>query len=125
MNAKEELEPVLRELLHAIRSGDAEKYTQMSSPELTCFEPETQGSRVDGLDFHLFFMNNQNPSNFYFEIVNPVYRIEGNLGYAVYTLIDNRVSDTGFDLKQVNETRIFEKLNGKWIMIHFHRSHTN
>jgi len=33
-------------------------YSKLVDPQLTCFEPETCGNLIDGLDFHRFYFDN-------------------------------------------------------------------
>ena len=109
-------------ILKAIRDGDVEKYKQYSSDTLTAIEPESSGLIVDGLDFHIFFLSHTQPSDYHIELINPVIRIYHNTAYIAYALIDNTFTDGKFNLKNVCETRIFEKELGVWRMVHFHRS---
>ena len=123
ISAKVELEPVLLDLLNVIQQGDSLKYKEMTNDNLTCFEPGTQDLPVEGLPFHNLWLN-EIPSNepYHIEIINPTYRIIGNVGYAAYSLIVGRVVDGIPQARKSTETRIFEKNSGKWKMIHFHRS---
>lgn len=123
MTAEEEVKEILMKLLHAIRDGDATTYKELASEDLSCFEPETHGHNVNGLDFHLFFMEHSMTKDpYHLEIVNPIIRIYGDTGYTAYTLIQNKLKDGDYVITQVNETRIFNKENGNWKMVHFHRS---
>ncbi len=109
-------------LLHGIRDGDIEIYKELVSDKLTCFEPETQGHNVKGLDFHLFFMQNSKVSHpYHIELVDPVINVYGDTAYAAYTLIQNTYDQGEYTIKSVNETRIFNKQDGKWKLVHFHR----
>lgn len=123
MKPEEELKQILMKLLHGIRTGDVDTYKELVSKSLSCFEPETQGHNVDGLAFHLFFMEHSKIKDpYHLEIVNPIIRVYGDTGYTAYTLIQNKLKDGNYVITQVNETRIFNKENGKWKMVHFHRS---
>jgi len=53
----EELNALNKRLLQAITDGDWETYKQLCDPSLTCFEPESKGYLVEGLDFHKYYFN--------------------------------------------------------------------
>ena len=50
--AEEEVVAATRRLLAAVGAGDYAAYESLSSEDLTCVEPETQGHIVEGLGFH-------------------------------------------------------------------------
>ena len=110
------------ELLKAIKDGDIEKYKQFSSESLTAIEPETSGLIVSGLDFHLFFLRNNQKREYHIELINPTIRVFNDTAFIAYTLIENKVIEGKFNLKNVFETRIYHKENGTWKMVHFHRN---
>jgi calcium/calmodulin-dependent protein kinase (CaM kinase) II len=123
MEAETEIKEVLLRLLHGIRQGDVELYEELVDPELTCFEPESQGHGVKGLPFHFFFMEHtSDPGPYHLELVDPTIRVFGDTAYAAYTLLIQRKKEEGFDISRVNETRIFHRIDGSWKMVHFHRS---
>ena len=120
---EEELEQLLLELLHTIRQGDMDRYFDLSSKKLTCFEPETQGALVTGLPFHLFMLDHfKATAPYHLELINPQYHIFEEIAYAVYSLIITSVRDGEPVIRKVNETRIFKKFDDNWKMVHFHRS---
>lgn len=59
---KNEIYRLTENLLESIRIGDYETYCKLVSSELTCFEPETKGHLVKGLDFHKFYFENSKPA---------------------------------------------------------------
>jgi calcium/calmodulin-dependent protein kinase (CaM kinase) II len=123
MDEETELQEVLLRLLHGIREGDIEIYKELVDPELTCFEPESQGHGVRGLSFHFFFMEHTtNSSSYHLELVDPTIKVYGATGYAAYTLLIQKNGDQGVEISSVNETRIFRRIDGTWKMVHFHRS---
>lgn len=113
----------LESLLDSIQRADIPSYRQLVSDTVTCFEPETQGNRVDGVEFHVFQTESQEiPRRFHLELVDPVIRVYGNAAYASYTLLVSRDDDGVVTNTAMNETRVFIKEAGDWRMIHFHRS---
>lgn len=122
-STNEEIRATLETLLTAIQHGDLNTYKSLVCPDLTCFEPQTQGHRVEGMDFHLFVTESQPAlKRVHFEIIDPAIRVFGNTGYAAYTLHVMREDDDGFQLSVMNETRVFVKRAHIWQMVHFHRS---
>jgi calcium/calmodulin-dependent protein kinase (CaM kinase) II len=113
----------LESLLSSIQRADITTYRQLVSETLTCFEPETRGNRVDGIDFHVFLTEGQEiPQRFHLELVDPVIRVYGNAAYACYTLLVSRDHEGIVTITAMNETRVFAKEQGDWKMVHFHRS---
>lgn len=124
MNEKEqEIYDLLLKMLHAIKQGDADTYTRLTSKELTCIEPETGGHIVDGLPFHLFLVERtSNDQEYHIEVVNPKIKVYDDTAYTSYTLIVTRWDEGEPVFNQFYETRIFHKEHGLWKMVHFHRS---
>jgi len=112
----------LLELLHAIKQGDADTYTRLSAKDLTAIEPETGGQIVEGLPFHVFLIERSTMADYHLEVINPTIKVEGNMAYACYNLVTSQKKDDTFRFDQVQETRIFQRIDGLWKMIHFHRS---
>jgi calcium/calmodulin-dependent protein kinase (CaM kinase) II len=120
---QQEVYDTLLELLHSIKSGDVETYTKLSSDELTCIEPETGGHLVEGLPFHTFLVERSpKDKQYHIEVVNPAIRVYGDTAYAAYTLTNSFWKGEGATFSQFQETRIFRKIEGTWVMVHFHRS---
>ena len=116
----------LEALLHSIQRADIATYRTLVHQDLTCFEPETQGHRVNGVDFHVFITESQEaPRRLHLELVDPVIRVYGDAAYASYTLLVSREDQDGFAVNAMNETRVFIKQQAQWKMIHFHRSRPN
>jgi len=119
-----ELLDVNQRLLESIASADWETYSTLCDPTLTCFEPESQGMLVEGMDFHYFYFNlgpGSTPANT--TICSPHVRVLGDAGIVSYVRLVQR---TGADGKPVTvrwaETRIWHRRDGQWRHVHFHRS---
>lgn len=119
----EEFRAALLELLHTIEKAEVETYQQRVSEKVTCFEPETGGAKVKGRDMHIFFVKNSTaPDHYFFDIIDPTFKISGDLAYAAYTFLLAEISDGKTTSTTENVTRIFQKEEGEWKMVHFHRS---
>jgi hypothetical protein len=124
MNETEELLTLTRRLLDSIAERDWATYQELCDPSLTCIEPESLGCLVEGLAFH----------NFYFRlgggrrdhstgISNPHVRVIGDAAIVSYVRLNQRVDGDG---KPVTfgfaETRVWQRRDGRWRHVHFHRS---
>ena len=120
-----EIKEVLMKILHGIQLRDNETYKKYVSEDLTCFEPESQGFQIDGLDFHLFFSKViPITENYHLELIRPTIKVFDNSAYASYTLLVSKQQGKDVIINSSNETRIFHKKDGIWKMVHFHRSNT-
>lgn len=127
MNRRErEVMETLERLLHAIYCQDTDTYRDLVAEDVSSFEPETP-MRVDTLDFHLHYMRQQkatrHPSAQYrLDIVNPRVQVYGNVAIATYTLVVTRSDEGGIRFSTINETRVFVRQDGRWLMVHFHKT---
>lgn len=120
---------VTTQLLASIDARDLETYRALTAPDLTSFEPEAKGHRIDGLPFHEFFLSRplRPGSSARSEILNFHARTLGpNSAVACYTRITQKHDgDSGaFRLSHANETRVFTRASesAPWRQSHFHRS---
>ena len=115
-----------RSLLDSIVSGDWAAYAELCDPTLTCFEPEARGHLVEGLEFHQFYFNG--PSSSGPKIINttmasPHVRVMGDVALICYTRLTQVYDASGSPItKSVEETRVWQKRDGRWRHVHFHRS---
>lgn len=111
-------------LLDAIAGQDWAAYEELCASDLTCFEPEAVGSLVEGLAFHRFYfvLGGSGPKNT--TIVSPHVRMLGpDAGVIGYNrLVQFLDGDGRPQTARFEETRVWERRNGRWIHVHFHRS---
>lgn len=111
-------------LLDSIVQGDWETYAELCDPSLTCFEPEARGHVVEGLEFHQFYFGGA-PST---KKVNTTMasshvRMMGDVAIVCYTRLTQTHDAAGAAItKSVEETRVWQKKDGQWKHVHFHRS---
>ena len=120
-----ELLTLTERLLQAIALGDWETYDLLCDPELTAFEPEARGHLVGGMEFHRFYFALDRPrtaSNT--TLAAPHVRLLGDDAAVVsYVRLVQSLGDdgqprtTGFE-----ETRVWQRQDGQWRHVHFHRS---
>lgn len=123
---KQEIIKLTEQLLTAVATGDFESYTKLVDPQLTCFEPETCGNLIEGLDFHRFYFDN-GPKSYKSSnmcIMNPhVHVIGDDAACIAYTTLSQHLDKTGVaHSRQTEETRVWLRRDGKWQNVHFHRS---
>ena len=120
----EELLALTQRLLDCIAARDWDKYQDLCDPSLTCFEPEALGQRVEGLASHQFYFRlGGGRREHHTTLANPHVRLMGDVAVVTYVRLNQRVDadgrpvTTGFE-----ETRVWERREGIWRNVHFHRS---
>jgi ketosteroid isomerase-like protein len=120
----EELLHLNQKLLDSIARADWEAYVELCDPSLTCFEPEALGQLVEGMEFHRFYFQLPGAATpFNTTMASPHVRIMGDVAVLSYVRLNQRVgSDSVPMTSSVEETRVWQKQNGVWKHVHFHRS---
>jgi len=122
---RDELLARLQRLLGAIDAGDWNTYAELCDPSLSAFEPEARGYLVEGLEFHRYYFDldkQRGPVNT--TISSPHVRLLGEevavIGYIrlIQALDDNGKPET----VRFEETRVWQRQDGHWKNVHFHRS---
>uniref|UniRef100_H2PH29 calcium/calmodulin-dependent protein kinase n=1 Tax=Pongo abelii TaxID=9601 RepID=H2PH29_PONAB len=124
---KQEIIKVTEQLIEAISNGDFESYTKMCDPGMTAFEPEALGNLVEGLDFHRFYFENlwsRNSKPVHTTILNPHIHLMGDESACIAYIRITQYLDAGGIPRtaQSEETRVWHRRDGKWQIVHFHRS---
>jgi ketosteroid isomerase-like protein len=121
---RDELVGLTRRLLDAIASGDWATYADLCDPSLTAFEPEGRGQRVEGLDFHQFYFQLGAVSRARnTTLAAPHVRLLGDAAVVSYVRLDQRGGPDGAPLTLAfEETRVWQRRDGRWRHVHFHRS---
>jgi calcium/calmodulin-dependent protein kinase (CaM kinase) II len=111
-------------LLEAIAQGDWESYQELCDPTLTAFEPESGGQLVEGLAFHQFYFRLGGFSGpHHTTMCAPRVRLMGDVALVTYVRLEQRVGTSGTPATAAfEETRIWQRREGAWRHIHFHRS---
>jgi calcium/calmodulin-dependent protein kinase (CaM kinase) II len=130
---KQEIVRVTQQLLDAISCKDFEAYSRLCDPAMTCFEPETLGNLIEGMDFHKFYFDNAQPSastqhrrhQIHTTLLNPNVHLMGDEGACIaYVRLTQYMDKHGeARTRQAQETRVWQKRNGRgWVCVHVHRS---
>lgn len=121
-----ELLKINQQLLEAIAQGDWNTYAKLCDPSITAFEGEARGELVEGMPFHRFYFDldgQGGPTNT--TMCAPHVRIIGDVGIVCCVrLVQHLDADRNPGTRRSEETRIWQRQNGQWRHIHFHRSST-
>ncbi len=119
-----ELLQLNQKLLDSIANADWKTYQELCDPSLTCFEPETGGHLVEGLPFHEFFFKLGGVKGEHITTMSsPHVRIMGDVAVISCVRVNQRLTGDGSPvIKTVAETRIWQRKDGRWRHVHFHRT---
>jgi hypothetical protein len=120
----DELLRLNHKLLDCIARADWKVYQELCDPTLTCFEPEAMGQLVEGMEFHRFYFQLSGASSPHnTTMASPHVRIMGDVAIVSYVRLNQRVLADGSPVtRAVTETRVWQKQNGVWKHVHFHRA---
>jgi calcium/calmodulin-dependent protein kinase (CaM kinase) II len=143
-DATHELLKLSQQLLNSIDQQDWKTYSDLCDASLTAFEPEAVGNLVAGLPFHQFYfeMEGSGPPQASGEagfqppvaanrlrraqqssISSPAVRLMGDAAVVTYVRLTQRIQPSGRPSTiACEETRVWQKQNGVWKHVHFHRS---
>ena len=118
-----------RRLLAAVAAGDWTAYRDFVANDITCFEPEAGGHLVEGLPFHEFYFKlppapGRAAKPVTTTMVSPRVRLlSDNAAVLSYVRLVQKLDDAGKPVTvSSEETRVWQKLGGRWQHVHFHRS---
>jgi hypothetical protein len=126
-DAAQELLDLNQKLLDAIASGDWKTYEELCDPSITCFEPEALGHLVEGLPFHRFYFELPSagpaPKSNTTMVAPHVRMLSSDAAVVSYVRLTQRVQPNAGPLSvRQNETRVWQRRDGRWRHVHFHRS---
>jgi len=116
-----------RKLLESIVAGDWKTYTSLVAYDITCFEPEARGQLVEGLPFHEFYfkLGAAKPAVVpTITLAAPNVRLLGeDAAVVAYMRMTQKLDDAGRPITSLcEETRVWQRIDGAWKHVHFHRS---
>jgi ketosteroid isomerase-like protein len=123
----EELLRLSHRLLEAIDDRDWESYVELCDSSLTAFEPEAGGHLISGLDFHQFYFDGRRDAvgegiRRQSSISSPSVRLLGDAAVVTYVRLVQVDCDGRYTTAAFEETRVWERQEGGWRHVHFHRS---
>lgn len=125
IDSSEELIALTEQLLASIAEADWDTYERLCDPTITAFEPESCGHLIDGMDFHRFYFDlDSSDSPRQTSLINPHIRMLGaDAAIICYTRLVQSLNDRGAPTSATcEETRVWQRQDGKWKHVHFHRS---
>jgi calcium/calmodulin-dependent protein kinase (CaM kinase) II len=121
---EQELLELNQRLLESIAHGDWATYQELCDPSLTAFEPEGKGQLIEGIPFHHFYFQLggfQGPRQT--TMCAPRVRLMGDVAVVAYVRLNQRLGGDGTPVTAAfEETRVWQRQNGRWRHVHFHRS---
>lgn len=119
-----ELLSVNQRLLDSIAEGDWSTYQELCDPTVTAFEPEALGHRVEGLAFHRFYFDLGSSQRVRrTTMCDAQVRVMGDVGVVTYVRLNQRVAPDGTPVTTGSEeTRVWQRRDGKWRHVHVHRT---
>jgi ketosteroid isomerase-like protein len=120
--------------LQSIRENDMAAYNETTSADLTLYEWWVTPHRIDGLPFHEFMMQSNAQRGAFFgveegqgkssrhDLANLKIQRYGDTAIASYTLLTSTTDAGGVKVAAHNESRVMVKLDGKWKVVHVHKS---
>ncbi|MHB1038338.1 MAG: DUF4440 domain-containing protein [Pirellulales bacterium] len=119
-----ELLTLNQRLLECIAAGDWAAYQELCDPTLTAFEAEGLGHLVEGMGFHQFYFNlgrAEGPRNT--TMSSPHVRVMGEVAVVAYVRLVQHLDAEGSPVSNAfQETRVWQRQQGVWRHVHFHRS---
>lgn len=120
---EEEILELTERLLESVASQDWHTYVSLCEPELTAFEPEARGHLVEGLEFHRFYFGREPQENINTTLSSPHVRMLGeDAALIMYVRLVQVSAGTHSETHCFEETRVWQKIEGQWKHVHFHRS---
>lgn len=120
--------------LQSIQENDTATYTETTSADLTLYEWWVTPHRIDGLPFHEFMMQSNAGRGTFFgaeeskgkssriDLANLHIQRYGDTAIASYTLLASTSDTDGVKVVAHNESRVMVKMDGKWKVVHVHKS---
>ena len=130
-----EIREFLLKHLQSIQENDIPVYHETTAGDLTLYEWWVTPQRLDGLPFHDFMMSSNAASGSVFgaeekgqkapsrfDLANLHIQRYGDTGIASYTLLISTALPGGVTVAAHNESRVMVKQDGKWKVVHVHKS---
>ena len=124
----QEILAINQAMLESVAAGDWENYSQVCSPEISCFEAESEGHLVEGHAFHRYYFDLANqsqsaPSPVNITMARPHLRwLSDDAVVVSYTRLTQTIHNGETVTSRCCETRIWQQSEGTWLQVHVHRS---
>ncbi len=128
MNETEkEIWDFLHEYMQSIFTKDVATYKATTAEDLSLYEWFITPHRQDGLDFHLFMIENSwagAGAEFRYDLWEPRLQLYGDTAVVSYTFMLSIATESGIQQHTHNESRVLIKGNDGWQIVHVHKSPT-
>ena len=130
----EEILAFLKVHLQSIQENDVQTYQETTAEDLTLYEWWITPHRIAGIPFHEFMITSHAErgtvfgaegkvqSRTRFDLSNLHIQNYGETAIASYTLLTSTASPDGVRVASHNESRVIVKQNGRWKVVHVHKS---
>ena len=118
--------------LQGIMENNIAAYHETTAEDLTLYEWWVTPHRLDGLPFHEFMMTSndargtvfgaEEKGKTRFDLANLHIQRYGDTAIASYTMLLSTASAAGVTVAAHNESRVMVKFDGKWKVVHVHKS---
>lgn len=125
MDAEQEVWDFLDRHLQSVFNQDKETYIATTSDELSLYEWFISPHRQDGLDFHLFMIENgwAGTSGAYrYDLFEKRLQLYGKTAVVSYTFMLSIAGENGITHRSHNESRVLIKGDDGWQVVHVHKS---
>jgi ketosteroid isomerase-like protein len=122
---EQEIWDTLHRHLKSVFDGDAQTYAETTGADLSLYEWFVTPHRQDGLDFHLYMIEHQwagASADYRFDLLEPRLQRYGDTAIVTYTFMLSRPAAGGMTHRVHNETRVLVKRDGRWQVVHVHKS---
>ncbi|HVX10442.1 MAG TPA: DUF4440 domain-containing protein [Pirellulales bacterium] len=122
--ATTELLALNQRLLESILAAEWQTYEELCDPSLTAFEPEGRGQLIVGMPFHRFYFDLGAASGpYHVTMASPDVRWLGADAAVInYVRLVQKLVGGSPVTVATEETRIWQRRDGRWRHVHFHRS---
>lgn len=126
-NTDQAIWDVVNHHIKSIFDGDTHIYTETTSADLSLYEWYVTPHRQDGLDFHLFMVEHHHggaTDDYRVDLLEPRLQRYGDTAIVCYTMMLTRITAGGITHRVHNESRVLIQRDGKWQVVHVHKSPT-
>jgi ketosteroid isomerase-like protein len=125
IDQEQEIIALNQKLLDSIIRGDWKTYESLCHSDITCFEAEARGELVSGLPFHKYYFDlGGSPAKKLASMCGTKVRMMGaDAALVCYVRLTQSLDAAGHpQTSRFEETRVWQKIDGAWKHVHFHRS---
>ena len=111
--------------LNSVFSGNVKTYEETTGADLSLYEWWITPHRQDGLDFHHFMIEHRwaGEGDYRYDLLEPRLQLYGDTAIVSYTFMLSRVkAEGGVEHRTHNESRVLIKREGRWQIVHVHKS---